>query len=236
MSTWLCLICDTKNSSALAKCGTCGLSMIAGDSLVDLINKRMSEMEDMYDRIRDLEKTVETLTGWWKQTEIQVKYRDRRVEERAPFRQAMPGDAGYDLYYAPPIGHAELPAGTKWAEDNIVLNPNTYKLIPTGVSVKIPDGYVGLVCGRSSTFGKRGLFVVEGRIDSGYTGELFAKVWHPGLWGDAFQRHHGQAVIKPWERFAQLIVIPYAHPCTVRVVAELPRTERGDKGFGSTGV
>lgn len=161
---------------------------------------------------------------------LQVKYRDQEVRNRLPFKHQMPGDAGYDLGFAP-----EADFGDRRFADPIMLDPNTYKLVPTGVYVKIPDGYFGLLCGRSSTFGKRGLFVVESRIDAGYTGELFTKVWHPALWGGDFQQHHGRAEIRPWERFAQLLVIPFADPCEVEEVNELPETARGSNGFGSTG-
>lgn len=157
---------------------------------------------------------------------ILVKYLDPRVAEQCPFRPAREGDAGFDLCYA---GDAEL-----------VINPHQRMLVPSGVAVKIPRGWVGIVCGRSSTFGKRGLFVVEGRIDSGYTGQLHTTVWHPAVFGDDVNGNRlpvEPVVIQPWDRLAQIVVVPH-HAAGVFVLdgdEDLPRTERGSFGYGSTG-
>jgi dUTP pyrophosphatase len=159
---------------------------------------------------------------------MQVKYRTPETEKRLPLQHAKPGDCGYDLGYSPD------PAWEPPGDGTLKVFPHTFKLVPTGVSVKIPDGFFGLLCGRSSTFGKRGLFVVESRIDSGYTGELFVKVWHPAVFGGDFQAPPGPAVIRPWERFAQIVVLPYVSP-ELEIVNELPVTDRGTSGFGSSG-
>lgn len=175
---------------------------------------------------------------------LQVRYRDERVRTMAPLKHAKPGDCGYDLAYAPEQcicpNHAHdercpvcIPNDPYYPRIRIL--PGTFKLVPTGVFVKIPDGYFGLLCGRSSTFGKRGLFVVESRIDSGYTGELFVKLWHPAVSGGDFEQPVVPAIIEPWQRFAQLVLIPYASP-QLEIVDELPSTERGATGFGSSGV
>lgn len=162
---------------------------------------------------------------------LQVKYRDGDVQRNSPLKYAMEGDCGLDLAYAPEL--VRKPAGHQVYEDLNIL-PGTFKIVPTGVSVKIPEGNFGLLCGRSSTFGKRGLFVVESRIDSGYVGELFLKVWHPNVFGGDFQIPPSAAVIKPWERIGQIVIIPYERT-SIQVVDELPDTQRGISGFGSTG-
>lgn len=120
------------------------------------------------------------------------------------------GDVGYDL--------ATL--------HDIVIPPNTQLPIDvsTGVKVKVPEGSWGMIINRSSTPRKKGLMVMPGVIDTGYTGELFACVWN--MTGEPVE-------VKSGERLAQLILIPsMVRP--LEPVAELPSTERGDTGFGST--
>lgn len=100
--------------------------------------------------------------------------------------------------------------------------------VPLGVKVAIPPGYYGRLIGRSSTFARRGLLVVEGVIDSGYRGELFAQViLAPGA--------KGPIRIDQGERVCQLIVQPYAS-LVYRPVQELPPGSRGGRGFGSSGT
>lgn len=130
-------------------------------------------------------------------------------------RYAKAGDGGIDLYYC--------------GEKQIVLNVGESINVPAGLSIKIPDGYVGLIRGRSSTFTRRGLFVVHNTIDSGYTGPLFSTVWCPGLNGK-----REAEVINPWERLSQIIIVPYLNT-KIRQVDELPVTLRASSGFGSSG-
>lgn len=135
----------------------------------------------------------------------------KRMDDRAlrPSR-SFPDDAGLDLYITDPI----------------VLPPRQFMDLPTGWSIKIPDGYWGSVKARSSTFFKRGLIVHEGTIDSGYTGKLNIGVYNPQ--DEAIRLETG-------DRIAQIVLIPLViFPC--RVVDELPRTVRGPEGFGSTGL
>lgn len=122
------------------------------------------------------------------------------------------GDCGYDLVCQ--VATTIPPRGQ-----------NTVDL-STGVKVKVPDGYWGLIVNRSSTPRKKQLMVMSGVIDSGYIGELFACVWN----------YSDQEVsVQPGERLAQLILIPATVRPLVPVV-QLPSTERGETGFGSTNI
>lgn len=147
--------------------------------------------------------------------ELQVKYVNKEVEKRAPLRHSLPGDAGFDLYNA--------------SDKYIEIAPGISKEVFAGIQLKIPDGYCGLVRSRSSTFYRRGLFVIEGLIDCGYTGPVFTLVWNPALNG----KNHS-AFINSWERLGQLLIVPVPE-VQVKSVEELPKTARGEKGFGSTG-
>lgn len=149
------------------------------------------------------------------QREVLVEYMNPEVREKAPFGKAMAGDAGFDLYNA--------------NGGNITVLPHRSTQVPAGIKIKLPDDCCALVYPRSSTFHKRGLFVVPGLIDSGYVGPIYTFVWNPLL--DDIDR---PVFIEPWERISQLIIIPLP-TLKVKYVDSLPETERGTKGFGSSG-
>lgn len=100
-------------------------------------------------------------------------------------------------------------------------------LVPSGVSMAIPEGFAGFVFARSSLGTKRGIAPANkvGVIDSDYRGEIFV----------ALHNHSGTAaVIEPDERIAQLVIMPVVQAGFIET-DELPETVRGDGGFGSTG-
>ena len=96
----------------------------------------------------------------------------------------------------------------------------------TGLAVEIPEGYVGLLFPRSSIASKSlSLTNSVGVIDSGYRGEIMAKM--------RSTTDVVPAIYKPGERFAQLVIVPILD-YTITEVAELTETERGEGGYGST--
>lgn len=125
--------------------------------------------------------------------------------------RAHPGDAGLDLK----------------AAENALLFPGDRQAVETGVSVEIPDGYVGLVCARSGNAARRGLGMVNGIgvIDSGYRGPI-----------NAILINHGRdnVAISRGDRIAQLLIVPIETP-NVEIVDSLSASERGTGGLGSTG-
>ncbi len=124
---------------------------------------------------------------------------------------ATSGDAGVDLY--------AREAGTVW--------PGERKLVPTGIAVAVPQGYVGLIAPRSGLAIKYGISLVNspGILDAGFRGEIHAIVINEGE--EAFDYARG-------DRIAQLVVVPFAEQ-QFEVVDELPDSDRGEGGFGSTG-
>ena len=113
-----------------------------------------------------------------------------------------------------------------------LVKPMEATLLPTGIAVEIPEGYVGILALRSSTPKKKGLFSPHGVgiIDSDYRGEMFVQV--------AAMKE--DVVIKAGERIAQLVITPARSVDGVNISAvnellELPQTSRGAGGFGSTG-
>lgn len=106
--------------------------------------------------------------------------------------------------------------------------PGERALIPTGIAVAIPDGHAGLVLPRSGLASRQGLTLsnAPGLIDSGYRGEVTIAV---------VNLDREQPVeIRRGDRIAQLLLVPFAEAEPAEV-DELPGSERGGGGFGSTG-
>ena len=126
---------------------------------------------------------------------------------------AKPGDAGADLR----------------SRVDFELEPGERALVPTGVAIALPEGYVGLVHPRSGLATKNGITIVNapGTVDSGYRGELMVTLLNT----DKTKSFH----VQRGDRIAQLIIQKYEH-ATFTVVDELDQTERGASGFGSSGI
>ena len=140
--------------------------------------------------------------------ELQVKllHPDARPPERT-----RPGDAGYDLRCVEPFA----------------LDPGERRLVPTGVAIALPPGTAGLVVPRSGLAIKHGISVVNGPglVDPNYRGEL--RVILVNLGAERFEAQTG-------DRIAQLLIVPFVAP-DLQLVDELPESERGANGFGSSG-
>jgi dUTP pyrophosphatase len=107
----------------------------------------------------------------------------------------------------------------------ISVSQFTTETIPTGICVDIPKGYVGIVAPRSS-MNKIGVSSEIGVIDEGYTGEISVC-----LTNNTATPYH----VQPYDRIAQLLIVPVSCVTDLNVIEELPDKERGDAGFGSTG-
>ena len=114
------------------------------------------------------------------------------------------------------------------ASEAAELRPGGRASVGTGLAVAIPDGYAGLVLPRSGLAAKHGIGLLNspGLIDSGYRGEVRIILYNPGL--ESFK-------VEPGMRIAQLVVVAVG---AVRLVEvdELPDSERGERGFGSSKV
>lgn len=143
-------------------------------------------------------------------TELRVtRLRDDAV---LPSR-ARSGDAGLDLTSC----------------EEATLGPGERAAVGTGLAVEIPEGHAGLVVPRSGLALRHGLSVVNtpGVIDAGYRGEVRVILLNT-------DREH-PFTVEPGMRIAQLLVVP-ALPVHVVEVGELTASERGEGGFGSSGV
>ena len=104
--------------------------------------------------------------------------------------------------------------------------PQSTKLIRTGLVLRPPPGCFLLVCSRSG-LATRSVFVANapGVIDPDYIGEIGVLLFNGGL-----EPHY----LKNGDRIAQVLILPLV-TCPLEEVHELPKTERGERGFGSTG-
>jgi dUTP pyrophosphatase len=125
--------------------------------------------------------------------------------------QAYAGDAGLDLA----------------ACERVELGPGERAVVPTGLAVAVPEGYAGFVQPRSGLAAEHGLTILNtpGLIDSGYRGELRVVIHNTD--------RSAPFVVQPGMRIAQLVVLPVASVELVEV-KELPESERGVRGFGSS--
>ncbi|MGA7207231.1 MAG: dUTP diphosphatase [Specibacter sp.] len=130
----------------------------------------------------------------------------------APPSYAHPGDAGADLR----------------TRIDVVLAPGERVLVPTGVSIALPFGYVALVHPRSGLATKHGLTIVNspGTVDAGYRGEISVTLLNTDT-------HHAIKLSRG-DRIAQLVIQRVEQAAFV-VVESLPDSARGAGGFGSTG-
>jgi dUTP pyrophosphatase len=125
--------------------------------------------------------------------------------------RAYEGDAGLDLS----------------ASERVELGPGERAAVGTGLSVAIPEGHAGFVQPRSGLALRHGITILNtpGLVDTGYRGELKVVLLNTD--------RNKRFVVEPGMRIAQLVVVPVALPDPTEVT-ELPESERGEKGFGSS--
>ena len=127
-----------------------------------------------------------------------------------PLVRANPTDAGLDIC----------------SDEDVIVFARERRLIHTGLFVAIPEGFVGQIWSRSGLSLKSGIEAGAGIIDSHYRGEVGVLLYNHGT--EPF-------IIKRGDRIAQLLTLPLSGHVPVQT-EELESTERGEGGFGSTGV
>lgn len=125
-------------------------------------------------------------------------------------RKAHPDDAGFDIFTP---------------RDFRIYGGETLS-INTGVHVQIPEGHYGQLCNKSGLAFKSSIRSETGIIDSGYTGSISVLLTNFGHKDRSFARG---------DKISQLVIVPIHKDNKMEIVKELPNTERGEKGFGSTG-
>ncbi len=145
---------------------------------------------------------------------VDLKILDARIAERIP-QYATAGSAGLDL-------RALL-------DEPVTIASGETILVHTGIAIHVADpGYAALILPRSGLGHKKGIVLgnLVGLIDSDYQGELMISTWNRG--NDPF-------VLEPFERLAQLVIVPVVQ-AQFNVVDDFEASARGAGGFGSTGT
>lgn len=111
--------------------------------------------------------------------------------------------------------------------NKIIIAPGETYLVPTGISLEIPEGYAGFIYARSGLSSKKGLAPANkvGVVDADYRGQVFVAL---------FNHSKNPQEIENGERIAQLVIAPFLK-AEFNEVDELSDTVRGQGGFGSTG-
>ena len=147
---------------------------------------------------------------------LQIKVVNEKIGSEIPLPSfSTSGSAGLDLRAC--------------INDEIKIAAGKTELIPSGVAIYIEDpNYAGLILPRSGLGHKNGIVLgnLVGLIDSDYQGELMISLWN---------RSETAFVLSPGDRVAQLILIPVKQ-LPLAVVEEFDVSERGGKGFGSSGI
>lgn len=126
------------------------------------------------------------------------------------FHKAHKTDGGYDLI----------------ASENVIMKPSGSALVPTGLKVAIPEGFVGIIKSRSGLASKHDIEAGAGVIDCGYTGEVRVLLRN-------FNTKKNYR-IKKGDKIAQMVVLSI-YQGEVSLVHNLDETDRGEGGFNSTG-
>lgn len=147
-------------------------------------------------------------------------------------------DAGFDIY----------------AAETVILEPQQKALIATDIAVNIPKGYVGLLTSRSGVSSKTHLVIETGKIDAGFTGNMKINIKNDFQFaGDNYVQDFildiknkqnstyrndiklGTYKINKGDKLAQLVIVPIITPELQKVEEFTSESERGEKGFGSSG-
>jgi dUTP pyrophosphatase len=139
---------------------------------------------------------------------MKIRIKKLHPDARIPV-YAHPGDAGMDLYTV----------------EQFELEPGERKSVPLGISMEIPEGYVGLIWDKSGLSHKYGIKSFGGVIDAGYRGEIHAGVMNLSDKFFSFEKGH---------KIAQ-IIIQKIESVEFEEAPELSASARGEGNFGSTG-
>lgn len=144
---------------------------------------------------------------------IDLKILDPRMRDQLP-AYATTGSAGLDLRAC--------------IDAPLSFEPGETRLVPTGLAIHVADpGYAAVILPRSGLGHKNGIVLgnLVGLIDSDYQGQLMISTWNRG---------HSTFILNPFERLAQLVIVPVVQ-AEFNLVDEFDASTRGAGGFGSTG-
>lgn len=160
-------------------------------------------------KISNVQKSKPSSIKKGKGSDVTLKFLKLSREAEAP-EYALESDAGFDLK----------------AVETVSIFPFDQKKVSTGIAIEIPKGYVGIVRDRAGIVQKMNVHTVAGTFDSGFRGEASIML---------VNMNDKTVEIEKGMRIAQIIIVPIVK-AKIKEVDKLSSTERGDKGFGSTGM
>lgn len=196
------------------------------ENLGDLINQleNLQELEDMfgdeepdYQNIMDIfgvdvDELERDMANF--EQKMKVEYSQSNEDSIDP-EYAYPTDSGFDLF----------------STEEVEIESFGRSLIPTGLHIDIPDGYEVQVRSKSGLALKQGLMVLNspGTVDQGYTGEIQVII---------FNANNLTTTIKKGQKIAQAVISPVVSGKWIKLtkVNNINNKDRGEKGFGSTGI
>ena len=143
------------------------------------------------------------------QFDFSMKY-TKLDPEAIPPQKTYENDLGWDLF----------------SLEDPIISPYNYQLVRTGIAIGFPPGVGGILKDRSGVASKQGLFIHAGVIDPGYTGEIKVLLYNSN-------KVHVE--VKRGSKIAQMILMPVFKVSDFVEVEKLEETDRGEKGFGSSG-
>lgn len=143
--------------------------------------------------------------------ELVMKVKKLHPEAKLP-EKANPSDLGWDLF----------------AVEDVTIPVTSRVLVKTGIAIQFPDLVGGILKDRSSVASKQGLFVKAGVIDPNYRGEILVLLWNST---------ETPVRVSAGAKIAQMVLLPaFQLTAPLVEVSQLDVTDRGDDGFGSSGV
>lgn len=164
--------------------------------------------------MKTLTQVLNNLDHFWNNSTFCIGYKKIKKDAIEPTKGSAAA-AGYDLYIPSSI-------------DGIAITPHSTVKIGTGIAIELPEGTFGAIFARSGLATKEGLRPANctGVIDSDYRGEIIIAVHN--------DTDH-EKILHGGDRIAQLVVIPYLQ-FQFQQINDLTDTDRGENGFGSTGI
>lgn len=176
-----------------------------------------------------------------------------------PHEETSPGVAvGFkrlsDDAFLPTKAHATDSGFDLYASEDVIIKPGETAVVPTGIAVKLPAGYEATVRPRSGVTSRTKLRVQLGTIDNGYGGEIgiivdstnsftqttkVTPLNYVGIDGKESDEEaviYGSYIVRKGDKLAQLVVQPIPNVESYEITGDIGDTDRGDAGFGSTGV
>ena len=182
------------------------------------------------------EKLHQSILDTRKEEEADKEITDAIADEMAGVKRPKVGYQLEDLAWKPYRAHENDAGADLTCNEDAILTTSSPTVVHTGVRVLIPRGFVGLICPRSG-FTQKGIVAEIGVVDAGFTGEIQVtmRLNDSYLKGDEVVNVKS-CIITRGTRIAQILILPVAYPILEPMDVKHIKTDRGQNGYGSSGV